>query len=335
MASGAGAGENRLIKNDRGHVAGICRRLSGGGDGGSERRQPGMQTDRPPMVITRGQENIIEQLGGKPALLALRELINGLSPAEQKLLQHGLLIGRAISEYRDTFGRGDFLGAQHHRRRSGHRIALRWGILSTSGRPCSSTFAMLPPPMRICRDARRRRSTGRRAVVQLQWPGDEICLKRRIMMWVLRGDKMPGTPIAGFFAAGEIGPVGGKNFVHGHTASLALFGRGRIEHETPFIRSDAGRCPAVGWVGDSRAAVRGMRQPCARGCDHQAGRGCAHDQAFRCGEPRRSDEGRGGGFIASVASVARRANLFWNHQHVRQRRETNLESPNHREENRR
>jgi small ligand-binding sensory domain FIST len=36
-------------------------------------------------------------------------------------------------------------------------------------------------------------------------------------------EKLPGTPVAGFFAAGEIGPVGGKNFIHGHTASFALF----------------------------------------------------------------------------------------------------------------
>ena len=28
--------------------------------------------------------------------------------------------------------------------------------------------------------------------------------------------------LAGFFCAGEIGPIGGKNFLHGHTASLAL-----------------------------------------------------------------------------------------------------------------
>jgi small ligand-binding sensory domain FIST len=31
------------------------------------------------------------------------------------------------------------------------------------------------------------------------------------------------VPAAGFFAAGEIGPVGGRNFVHGFTASVALF----------------------------------------------------------------------------------------------------------------
>jgi small ligand-binding sensory domain FIST len=31
-----------------------------------------------------------------------------------------------------------------------------------------------------------------------------------------------GIDLAGFFCAGEIGPIGGKNFLHGHTASLAL-----------------------------------------------------------------------------------------------------------------
>ncbi|MEM9942574.1 MAG: FIST C-terminal domain-containing protein, partial [Planctomycetota bacterium] len=32
----------------------------------------------------------------------------------------------------------------------------------------------------------------------------------------------PG-PSAGFFAAGEIGPVAGKNFLHGFTASILIF----------------------------------------------------------------------------------------------------------------
>jgi len=30
-------------------------------------------------------------------------------------------------------------------------------------------------------------------------------------------------PLAGFFAQGEIGPIGRQNFVHGFTASIALF----------------------------------------------------------------------------------------------------------------
>ena len=35
-------------------------------------------------------------------------------------------------------------------------------------------------------------------------------------------DLLGPVPLAGFFAAGEIGPVGGQNFIHGFTASMAL-----------------------------------------------------------------------------------------------------------------
>ena len=36
-------------------------------------------------------------------------------------------------------------------------------------------------------------------------------------------DVLAGAPAAGFFAAGEIGPVGGEHFLHGFTATVALF----------------------------------------------------------------------------------------------------------------
>jgi small ligand-binding sensory domain FIST len=35
--------------------------------------------------------------------------------------------------------------------------------------------------------------------------------------------ELGGVPAAGFFAAGEIGPVGGRSFLHGFTATLAVF----------------------------------------------------------------------------------------------------------------
>jgi small ligand-binding sensory domain FIST len=34
---------------------------------------------------------------------------------------------------------------------------------------------------------------------------------------------MGRIPVAGFFAQGEIGPVGGRNFLHGYTASVVIF----------------------------------------------------------------------------------------------------------------
>jgi small ligand-binding sensory domain FIST len=35
-----------------------------------------------------------------------------------------------------------------------------------------------------------------------------------------------GVPAGGFFCAGEIGPVGGRNFLHGFTATMAVFPAG-------------------------------------------------------------------------------------------------------------
>jgi small ligand-binding sensory domain FIST len=36
-------------------------------------------------------------------------------------------------------------------------------------------------------------------------------------------NELGDLPVAGLFAQGEIGPVGGRNFLHGFTASVALF----------------------------------------------------------------------------------------------------------------
>ena len=36
-------------------------------------------------------------------------------------------------------------------------------------------------------------------------------------------EALAGAPAAGFFAAGEIGPVGGESFLHGFTATVAGF----------------------------------------------------------------------------------------------------------------
>jgi small ligand-binding sensory domain FIST len=36
-------------------------------------------------------------------------------------------------------------------------------------------------------------------------------------------EKVGPIPLAGFFAQGEFGPIGGKNYIHGFTASVAFF----------------------------------------------------------------------------------------------------------------
>ena len=39
-------------------------------------------------------------------------------------------------------------------------------------------------------------------------------------------DSLGQIPVAGFFCEGELGPVGGQNFLHTFTASIALFPEG-------------------------------------------------------------------------------------------------------------
>jgi small ligand-binding sensory domain FIST len=38
----------------------------------------------------------------------------------------------------------------------------------------------------------------------------------------LQASLAAAAPCAGMFCAGEVGPVGEKNFLHGHTASIAI-----------------------------------------------------------------------------------------------------------------
>src|ERR1700746_2182715 len=61
------------------------------------------------MVITKAEDNVIFELGGKTPLQQLQELWLTMTPRDHELVQRGLMIGRAGREYRDTFRRGDFL----------------------------------------------------------------------------------------------------------------------------------------------------------------------------------------------------------------------------------
>ncbi len=62
-----------------------------------------------PMIVTKAERNILEQLGGRPALDQLKQIFQQLPTHEQELVQQGLHLGRTVSEYKDQFEAGDFL----------------------------------------------------------------------------------------------------------------------------------------------------------------------------------------------------------------------------------
>jgi small ligand-binding sensory domain FIST len=192
---------------------------------------PGSQVDavvsqgcRPigePFTVTDVDHNLLLGLGSRPALDRLREQVEQLGPDERELAQGGLHVGVVIDERRVDFGPGDFLvrtlvGIDPERRGVAIGDLVEVGAtVQFQVRDAASADAEL-----------RTMLAGRDAEGALQFkcngrgerffgePHHDAALVDRIV----------GGPTAGMFCAGEIGPVGGRNFLHGYTASVALFG---------------------------------------------------------------------------------------------------------------
>lgn len=180
-----------------------------------------------PYTVTGAAGNVITELGGQPPLERLRDIIAALPPGQQDAALRGPQIGIVVDEYLAEPHRGDFLiraimGADQD---SG---AIEIGDVVEVG--TTVQFQMRDPDsadddLHAC--LRRARSTmsGRPAGALLF-----TCNGRGSRMFgvpdhdaAVIADLLDGIPLAGFFAAGELGPVAGHNALHGFTASLALF----------------------------------------------------------------------------------------------------------------
>jgi small ligand-binding sensory domain FIST len=178
-------------------------------------------------VITRAEGNVIFELAGKPALERLRDTIASLSPAERQRAGNGLMVGLVIDENKPEYGRGDYL--------------MR-GILGAddeSGAIAIGEQVRVGQTLRFhARDAASADADLRLAVGEtLTAPGTQAvgallfaCNGRGTNMFSephhdarVLADAL-GTPaLAGFFCGGEVGPVGGRSFIHGFTATIAAF----------------------------------------------------------------------------------------------------------------
>jgi small ligand-binding sensory domain FIST len=174
-----------------------------------------------PMVVTRGERNFVEELAGRPALERLRELAEEASEPDRELLQRGLHVGFVVDEHRADFGRGDFivrnvLGGDRERGAIavGDRVAV------------GQTVQFQVRDAAAADEDLRELLTGAAAQATLMF----TCNGRGRGMFGIAdhdagvvAETLGSIPTAGMFCAGEIGPVGHRNFLHGFTASLALF----------------------------------------------------------------------------------------------------------------
>ncbi len=223
LASAAGSpGGNRLVLDDHVVDEGAVGVFIDGG--GIEVRTIVSQGCRPigrPYVVTRGEQNLIEELGGKPAIERLQELAGAASEEERELLRRGLHVGLVVDEHKAEFNRGDFL------------VRNLLGADESSGALAVGEQVSIGQTVQFhVRDAGAADEDLREMLAGVD--ADAALLftcngRGRHLFTVPDHDAgmvenlLGPIPLAGAFCAGEIGPVGGRNFLHGFTASLALF----------------------------------------------------------------------------------------------------------------
>ena len=179
-------------------------------------------------VVTRAERNIIYELGGVPTLARLQETLRSLGPEAGQQAAMSVQVGVAFDEQRERLSRGDFLmrGLVGADQRSGGvaisevveegqtiQFHVRDPKVASEDLNLLLAHDRLTYPQSALKGALLFSCHGRGHRFFAQPNHDIAALQRRT----------EGIPVAGFFAAGEIGPVGGKNFIHGYTASVALF----------------------------------------------------------------------------------------------------------------
>ena len=182
----------------------------------------------PELTITACDGAIIGELAGKPALEKLRETIEGLTMHDLRLVQGGLLMGIVVDNNKPDYVQGDFLvrglvGADPDTGQVAVGIDVRPGqVVRLHARDAKSADRDLRDALAARRIALGGRTPAGALLISCNGRGAGMFGHAHHDASAL-DDELGGAPAAGFFAAGEIGPVGGEYFVHGFTATIAVF----------------------------------------------------------------------------------------------------------------
>jgi small ligand-binding sensory domain FIST len=230
MASGIkAAGETRLALNDAIHTSGLVGVAFAGDIEIDCVVSQGCRPIGETFEITRAHKNVIEELDGKQPLAAIEEMVAKLPLHDRQLIaMGGLQIGRVIDAGKGNLGRGDFLirSLVGVKRETG---AILIGDMVRAG----ETLQFHVRDAKTADEEMRLLLEGETLLASSDSPVGALlitCNGRGTRLFdrphhdvTLARQVLGAIPIAGFFAAGELGPVNQKNFIHGHTAVMALF----------------------------------------------------------------------------------------------------------------
>ena len=179
-------------------------------------------------TLTKVEQNLIHQIGNRPAYEVLARTFDKLTPQEQQKSRGNLFIGLVVNEYLEEFHRGDFLV------RNLLGADPRSGVVAVGALPRQGQTVQFQrrDAAAATEDMQSLLARARNQLAGATVYGGCLCCCNG------RGTNLFGAPdhdarlvqeklgpfgLVGFFCNGEIGPVGERNFLHGYTASLALF----------------------------------------------------------------------------------------------------------------
>jgi small ligand-binding sensory domain FIST len=224
---GHGAGENRLLRNAEVFDGGLVGVQLTGPIAVRTVISQGCCPIGERYVVTRAEQNMVFELGGRPALGRLQEVFESLEGSQRRDAHRALHVGIAVDEHRSRFERGDFLvrnlvGADQE------AGALAIGDLVQEGQTVQfqlrdAKSASDDLNVLLAADRAKHRHPPLGALLFSCCGRGEGLFGRAHHDSTVVQERLGRIPVAGFFAQGEIGPVGGRNFLHGYTASVALF----------------------------------------------------------------------------------------------------------------
>ena len=230
LASGTErAGETRLMVDGHVHERGAVGVVLGGALSVHPVVSQGCRPIGRPMTVTKVDGDTILELAGLSALLQAKDAVSLLAEHEQPLAVRGLHLGLVIDEYAEEHEQGGFLvrgiaAADHHS-----------GSLSVGERvEVGSTVQFLLRDAEAADDDLVQVLSALRSGIGLEGLAGALlfsCNSRGRAMFptpdhdvVAVRDGLGIENVAGFFAAGEFGPVAGRNHVHGSAATVLAFG---------------------------------------------------------------------------------------------------------------
>jgi small ligand-binding sensory domain FIST len=228
QASGAGAGQIALVHGGQILREGAVGVQVGGDIDVAPLVSQGCKPIGEPFIVTNAKGNIISQLGGKPPLFRLREIMSKMTREERARAAHNLHLGVVIDERKLDPEPGDFL-IRAVLQADPETGAVSVGDVVTVGQTVQFQVRdaeTADADLRSLLAERLNQTDGRDPAGALLFTcngrGSNLFGSPDHDVTVLR-DNVPGLAVAGMFCGGEIGPIGGKNFLHGFTASVALF----------------------------------------------------------------------------------------------------------------